>query len=259
GLLKLTSDILISGYGSNKEIVLKGDTSGKGELAGAINDPHDRAGKAVTSLTKAGSGTVTLSGSNTSTGAIIVTGGTLRLSQPTALSASTEVRLSSVAKADLAFTGTQAVKALVLNGVGQPDGFYGASNLSGYLSGTGLLLLGKPYFLIDPYGDPDGDGLNNLLEYALASGDPARPNASIAPVGGTAIVGGTSYLTLTYSKRAATYGLTYAVETSSDLIAWSTTGTVIVSTSGDTVTVRDGTPLRASSPKRFIRLKITLF
>jgi autotransporter-associated beta strand protein len=66
GQLKLTSAILISGYGHNKTITLKGDTAGSGEIAGAIADPHDRAGKATTALIKEGKGTWVLSGKTTS-------------------------------------------------------------------------------------------------------------------------------------------------------------------------------------------------
>ena len=60
--------MLISGYGANKTIVLKGDTAGTGEIAGNIANPHDRAGKATTIVTKSGTGTWTLSGANTYSG-----------------------------------------------------------------------------------------------------------------------------------------------------------------------------------------------
>ena len=57
GLLKFTSDLLISGYGANKSLTIEGDTVGMGEFAGTLSDPHDRTGKATTSLIKSGKGT----------------------------------------------------------------------------------------------------------------------------------------------------------------------------------------------------------
>lgn len=75
GLLKLTSAFVNSGYGHDKTVVLTGSTAGSGEIA----NPYDRAGKAVTSVTKSGTGTWKLSGTNTCTGPITVNGGTLSL------------------------------------------------------------------------------------------------------------------------------------------------------------------------------------
>ncbi len=77
GLLKLASTFVISGYGASKTIILKGDTAGTGEIAGNLFDPHDRAGKATTSVTKSGAGRWVLSGANTYTGSTTVKQGTL--------------------------------------------------------------------------------------------------------------------------------------------------------------------------------------
>ena len=67
GLLKLTSPFVMSGFAENKTIVLAGSSAGPGELAFNIDNVYDRKGKAMTSLTKAGAGTWTLSGTNTRT------------------------------------------------------------------------------------------------------------------------------------------------------------------------------------------------
>jgi len=223
------------------------------------------------SLTKSGSGAVTLSGSNTYTGATTVNSGTLTLSQPQTLSLSSAVYLASGAKLNLAFTGTQGVKALYLNGVAQATGPYNASTLPSYLSGSGALLVGESDFaswladypgigtLCGPTDAPAGDGLNNLLKYALANGNPLQSTPSIAPVIGTVPVGANRYLTLTYTMRAYVSGITYIVEGSSDLATWSSAGLVPVSTVGNTVTVRDGTAIGVNTPHRFLRLKILLF
>ena len=77
GLLKFTSSFDISGYGFSKTILLTGSTAGRGELAGNIKDPYDRKGIATTSLTKTGTGTWTLSGSNSYSGPTTVAQGNL--------------------------------------------------------------------------------------------------------------------------------------------------------------------------------------
>ncbi len=101
--------------------------------------------------------------------------------------------------------------------------------------------------------DPDGDGLPNLLEYALASNPNApasanAPTASLLPAPGS---------TLVLSFLRARSGLTYTVEASSTLApdSW----TVIATNPGTVsptvpVTVTDSV---APAPSRFLRLRVT--
>ena len=60
-------------------------------------------------------------------------------------------------------------------------------------------------------GDSDNDGVKNLVEYALVNG------------GERGVLSGN---TITFTKRGAPYGsdLTYGIETSTDLVGWSTPG-----------------------------------
>jgi len=103
--------------------------------------------------------------------------------------------------------------------------------------------------------DTDGDGLPNLLEYALAT-DP-RHATDTGPQLATAEEAGATYLTLTFT-RIADPSLTYVVQASTTLTAdswldlWSSSGSA--NTSG-TVSVRDSSPLTASTP-RFLRLLV---
>lgn len=96
--------------------------------------------------------------------------------------------------------------------------------------------------------DPDGDGITNLLEYAL-DGDPANPASAPLPV---ASISGLK-LQLTFLRARS--DISYLVQASSDLATWSdlvtNPGTV-----GQSVTVTDLINLTGVTP-RFLRLKIT--
>ncbi|MCX6880281.1 MAG: autotransporter-associated beta strand repeat-containing protein [Verrucomicrobia bacterium] len=139
GLLKFTSAVLISGYGANKSIALTGDTAGTGELAGMIENPHDRAGKATTAVTKSGKGTWTLSGTNSYSGPTTVTQGTLSLANAHSLGAKTEVSIAEGAMVALNFKGEMRVSKLYFDGKLQPAGSYGAASHPKYIKGQGVL------------------------------------------------------------------------------------------------------------------------
>jgi autotransporter-associated beta strand protein len=141
GLLKLTSTFVISGYGADKTIVLKGDTAGTGEIAGNIVNPHDRAGKAITAVTKSGTGTWTLSGANTYSGKTTVTQGTLSIASALSLGDKTDVYVAEGAMLELGFKGEMHVSKLYLDGKLQPAGTYRATNTSGFLKGSGVLVV----------------------------------------------------------------------------------------------------------------------
>jgi hypothetical protein len=109
-----------------------------------------------------------------------------------------------------------------------------------------------------PTADPDGDGLSNLLEYALGSSPlAAAPSAPwqmdlVQTEQSTA-----SHLTLSFN-RIADPTLNYVVESTADLATW----TPIWSSSGAAnqpgeVIVADPFELTAESPRRFLRLRVT--
>lgn len=103
-----------------------------------------------------------------------------------------------------------------------------------------------------PTADPDFDGLANLLEYALGTSPLAPspgPNIRITNIGG-------ARLALDFS-RVADPALTYAVQASNDLVAW----TEIWNSAGaqniaGPVTVTDPATLSAA-PRRFLRLAVS--
>lgn len=139
GLLKLTSTFVISGYGASKIIMLKGDAAGKGEIAGNIVDPHDRAGKATTAVTKSGTGTWVLSGANRYTGPTTVKQGTLSITSVTSLGDKTDVFVSKGAILELDFKGEIRIGKLYLDGKLQSAGTYSAENTPKFIEGRGVL------------------------------------------------------------------------------------------------------------------------
>jgi autotransporter-associated beta strand protein len=139
GLLKLTSPFVMSGYGENKTIILAGSSAGTGELAFNIDNVYDRKGKAVTGMTKTGTGTWTLSGTNTYTGPTTVKQGTLLLANVHSLGDKTEVSISEGGTLVLKFKGEMRIFKLSLNGKLQPPGTYDAENLPKFIRGSGVL------------------------------------------------------------------------------------------------------------------------
>ena len=68
--------------------------------------------------------------------------------------------------------------------------------------------------------DADGDGMSNLLEYALGS-DPARSSSTFSPTVDTVQDGSDQYyVSFSYTRNKAATGITYAIEHSSDLRTW---------------------------------------
>ena len=90
-------------------------------------------------LTKSGAGTLTLAGANTFSGVTTVAGGILRLTNSSlTLSTNTDVVLNSGSGTlNLAFSGTNLVNALFINGARQPVGDYGANGST--ITGSGFL------------------------------------------------------------------------------------------------------------------------
>ncbi len=167
-------------------------------------------------LVKSGAGLLTLSGSLNYTGDTSVNAGTLALTQP-GLADAGAVRLAG-GVLTLDFAGTDTVNALYVNGVLQPAGVYGSTSSGaaitndGLFAGAGTLTVltgaaSDPYAAwadgydfnggdATPSGDPDKDGIPNLMEWVLA-GDPTVSDAAATAV---SLVKDATHLNLVFDR-----------------------------------------------------------
>lgn len=109
-----------------------------------------------------------------------------------------------------------------------------------------------------PDADPDSDGVSNLTEYALGL-DPLRANRGSNGLPKAEFVHG--HFTLTFTRSKAARDVTVQVETSDDLVSW-TTGwpaleeNVLSDEAGlQTIQVRQGDPAQ-SKAHSFLRLRV---
>jgi hypothetical protein len=110
---------------------------------------------------------------------------------------------------------------------------------------------------------PAGDGITNLMKYALNL-NPMVHDTSGLPVGSATEISGSNYLELSYTQLLYAADITYIPEVSGDMRTWSSgigyTTPVSFTPNGngttETVLVRDLTPATATTP-RFMRLRVT--
>ena len=220
-------------------------------------------------LTKTDISILVLGGANTYTGPTTVTAGTLSVMNPN-FCPTAPLTIASGAVLHLPNISVCKVSALVLGGVTQPEGLYQASNTGGTITGQGVIQVGDAVVtsayltwaasfpgLSDAYPthDPDDDGMTNQQEYAFGL-DPTS-GASVNPI---RVQLDKAHGTFSYSRLVpATTGLSYTVQTSSDLSTWSVdagaTQTVTQTVSGvQTVQVTLSGPIPLAALQLFVRV-----
>ena len=181
-------------------------------------------------LTKSGAGMLTLSGSNTYTGPTRVLAGTLACTTTASLT-QTALEIEDVAFVNLGYAGTQSIPSLKIAGSVKSPGVYGAVGSAppviedSHLTGTGTLTVAggsSPFqtwvsqekFNVPPgkqgkADDPDGDGHNNLIEFAL-DGNPSNgaDNGKVYSFTGVSGDYPGKVLILTIAVRVGTDGFT---------------------------------------------------
>ncbi len=120
----------------------------------------------------------------------------------------------------------------------------------------------------DPAGDSDGDGLPDMLEYALGL-PPDLASTTGAPTPGQVMIGNERFLTLTFARRLDAIGMMLTVEASGSLEGpWITLDPLqpenqvsveqnVPFPGWQNLTIKDTTPINLNSP-RFMRLRATV-
>jgi autotransporter-associated beta strand protein len=123
-------------------VSLQSDLSFGGTGAGTVTFSGAITGNG--GLSKGGSGILSLTGTNSYRGSTTVNSGTLRLTKANTGNDKSVLTLAAGATLDLAFTGSDTVAALVIDGVAKPDGLYDASNTGGAITGSGGITVVTP-------------------------------------------------------------------------------------------------------------------
>jgi hypothetical protein len=104
---------------------------------------------------------------------------------------------------------------------------------------------------------PAGDGVANLIKYALGLDPFTRATRAQMPSGSIQMQNGQSYAVLNVNRAADPVDIAYVVEVSADLQTWlsGSQNTTTLANTPNQLMVRDLTPISATAP-RFMRLRI---
>jgi len=142
------------------------------DFAGTIIDGAGGGGSvSISSVTKVGMGTLTLTGANTYTGDTTVDAGTLSINNPF-LADTADVFIATGAVLDLDFSSTDIIDSLYLGGTPMAPGNYGslassAANKSAYFNGMGVLSVTTLGPVLGVTGDYNDDGIVNAADYTV--------------------------------------------------------------------------------------------
>ena len=108
-------------------------------------------------------------------------------------------------------------------------------------------------------GDPDQDGMSNLLEYVLKNGNPSAANTGILP---TLDATGANFVFSFLRRNASASSTTQTFEYGSDLSGWTSLAIpggagVVITDQGDGIDLVEITVAKGDASKLFGRLKVT--
>jgi hypothetical protein len=112
----------------------------------------------------------------------------------------------------------------------------------------------------DPMSDDDQDGINNLLEYALASDPNKAGSVTYGNLISTTVEGlAVDYLTLACQRRVAATDISFQVEYSTNLSSWQTNAVLVSSIPNPDGTTREvwRSPLLADRASGFLRVRVS--
>jgi autotransporter-associated beta strand protein len=223
---------------------------------GVINGVIANGSTAALPVIKTGTGTWTLNGAHTYSGATTVNEGVLSLGQA-ALNDTAAVTIATGAVLDLNFTGEDRVGSLSIDG--QPplaDGLYSAATHPLFITGSGSIRVGVggsgyaswasgyPFNVganDGPTQDADFDGIRNILEYVLG-GIPVGAgsgNTSILPT--QTLTATDLILTFKRSDLSET-DVTLKVQWSANMIGWNDFATIGAGDALPAVDVTENSP-----------------
>ncbi len=248
GTLTINAPLIIANA-TNRFVTLAGP--GDGTINAVIAD-----GTTVNlPVTKNGSGTWSLNGAHTYSGATTVNEGVLSLGQAS-LHDEAAVVIGENGTLDLNFAGTDAVGSLTINGELKENGIYNAQTDPGFITGDGSIRVGPAEGGYDswlagfsfqtgvndgPNDDPDGDGIDNLLEYVLG-GVPVGAGAGDTSILPSQTVTDTDVV-LTFERSVESRDdVTLKVQWSDDLASWQDFATVGSASALPEVSVTPDTP-----------------
>ena len=115
-----------------------------------------------------------------------------------------------------------------------------------------------PEGLDGPDDDASGDGVSNLLKYAIGA-DPSQATLDGLPTVSVEDIDEDSFVVLDVQKNPAAGDVSYSVEGSTDLVNWATgpDNVMVMEEDAENLRVRLAVPLQ-EEPKAFLRLRVSL-